>query len=41
MTLKKANAFVHKTVILYSNIRYNQGLEPALFSVRQLEKGVK
>lgn len=41
MTLKKANAFVHKTIIRYSNIRYNQGLEPALFSVRQLEKGMK
>lgn len=41
MTMKKGGAFLHKTVLLHKNIRYNQGLDTALFSTRQLEKGVK
>jgi hypothetical protein len=39
MTLKKGGMFLHKTVIRYRNIRYNQGLNTTLFSARQLEKG--
>ncbi len=40
MTLKKGGVFQHKTIIFYKNIKYNQGLDTTLFSVRQLEKGV-
>jgi len=39
MTLKKGGVFLHKTIISYQNIKYNQGLDTTLFSARQLEKG--
>jgi len=41
MTLKKGGIFLHKTIILYKNIRYNKGLDATIFSTRQLEKGVQ
>ena len=41
MTLKKGGAFVHKTVLLYKDIEYNQKLAPTIFSTRQLERRVR
>ena len=40
MTTKKAKRTLHKTVMIFDNVKYNQDLNEGLFSVRQLEKGV-
>lgn len=39
MTTKKGKKTLHKTVLRARNVRFNQNLDPDLFSVRQLEKG--
>jgi hypothetical protein len=36
----KNKVTLHKTVMEYTNIKYNQHLDDALFSVRNLEKGI-
>lgn len=36
----KNKVALHRTVMEYSNIKYNQSLDDALFSVRKLEKGI-
>ena len=36
----KNKVTLHKTVMEYTNIKYNQDLDDALFSVRNLEKGI-
>ena len=40
MTTKKGKQTLHKTVLLNSNVRFNQELEEDFFTVRQLEKGL-
>jgi hypothetical protein len=40
MTTKKGKATLHKTVLRISNVRYGQDLDPGMFSVRRLEKGL-
>ena len=40
MTTKRGKATLHKTVLLMSNIHFNQGHDDDLFSTRQLEKGL-
>ena len=40
MTTKKGNATLHKTELSFSNVRYNQGLDEQMFTVRRLEKGL-
>ncbi|MEN8167169.1 MAG: outer membrane lipoprotein-sorting protein [Pseudomonadota bacterium] len=40
MTTKKGKETLHKTELRFENIRYNQGLEEAVFSVRRLEQGL-
>ncbi len=40
MTTKKNKALVHKTILEQQNVRFNQGLDGDLFSVRKLEKGL-
>jgi len=39
MTTKKGKKTLHKTILRARNVRFNQNLDPDLFSVRQLEKG--
>lgn len=36
----KNKVTLHRTVMEYSNIKYNQSLDDALFTVRKLEKGI-
>jgi hypothetical protein len=40
MTTKKNKVIVHKTILEQQNVRFNQGLDGDLFSVRRLEKGL-
>jgi hypothetical protein len=40
MTTKKGKQTLHKTDLQFENIRYNQGLDESMFSVRRLEKGL-
>jgi hypothetical protein len=40
MTTKKGQQTQHRTLLRMSNVKFNQPLEDALFSVRQLEKGL-
>jgi hypothetical protein len=39
MTTKKGKQILHKTLLSAKNVRFNQDLDPDLFTVRQLEKG--
>ncbi len=39
MTTKQGKRTQHKTVIRYSSVQYDQGLDQGMFSVRRLEKG--
>lgn len=40
MTTKKAKKTLHKTVIRFHNMKFNQPLDESVFSVRRLEKGL-
>ncbi|MDH5638513.1 MAG: outer membrane lipoprotein-sorting protein [Nitrospinota bacterium] len=40
MTTKAGKAVTHKTVLKFSNIKYNQNLDDDMFTVRVLEKGL-
>jgi outer membrane lipoprotein-sorting protein len=40
MTTKKGGKTLHKTILRFRNVRFNQGLEEAMFSIRRLEKGL-
>jgi hypothetical protein len=40
MTTKKAGKTLHKTILRNSNIRFDQEIDEAFFTVRQLEKGL-
>lgn len=40
MTTKKGKKTEHKTILKFTNIKYNQNLDKNLFSVRRLEKGL-
>lgn len=40
MTLKRAKKTRHKTIMIVSNVRFNQSLDPNTFTIRQLEKGM-
>jgi hypothetical protein len=40
MTTKKGKETLHKTILLMSNVRFNQPMEDDQFSVRALEKGI-
>ena len=40
MTTKKGKATLHKTELLFENVRYNQGHTEEMFTVRRLEKGL-
>ncbi len=37
---KKGKQTVHKTILEFKNVKYNQGLEENLFTVRRMEKGL-
>ena len=37
---KKGKTLVHKTILKLENIKYNQDLDPDLFTVRRMEKGL-
>jgi len=39
MTTKQGKATLHKTVLTFTNVHFNQKLSPDLFTVRRLEKG--
>jgi len=39
MTTKKGSTTLHKTILRATNTRFNEALDDALFTVRQLEKG--
>lgn len=39
MTRKKGKSTVHKTILRFKNLKYNQNLKKSMFTVRQLEKG--
>ncbi|MDJ0783119.1 MAG: outer membrane lipoprotein-sorting protein [Desulfosarcinaceae bacterium] len=40
VALKKGKQTVHRTVLNLENVRFNQNLDPAMFSTRRLEKGL-
>jgi outer membrane lipoprotein-sorting protein len=40
MTTKKGSQTLHKTVIEISNVKFDQGLDEQMFSIRRLEKGL-
>jgi hypothetical protein len=40
MTTKKGKKVLHKTILKFSNIKYNQDLDSNLFTLRRLEKGL-
>ncbi len=40
MTTKKNKKTLHKTVMTFDNIKYNQDLDEGMFTVRRLEKGL-
>ncbi|MFQ5514110.1 MAG: outer membrane lipoprotein-sorting protein [Myxococcota bacterium] len=40
MTTKKGKKTLHKTVLRSTNVRFNQGLDKDLFTIRKLEKGL-
>ena len=40
MTTKKAKKTLHKTVLEFSNIKYNQDLDESFFTVRTIERGL-
>ena len=40
MTTKKGKTTLHKTILNFSDIKYNQNLDENLFTVRRLEKGL-
>jgi hypothetical protein len=40
MTTKKDKMTLHKTILKFENVKFKQGLDEGLFTVRQLEKGV-
>jgi hypothetical protein len=40
MTTKKGEKTLHKTVLSTSNVKFNQDLDPADFTIRKLEKGI-
>ena len=40
MTTKKGGKTLHKTILRSHNVRFNQDLEEAMFSIRRLEKGL-
>jgi hypothetical protein len=40
MTTKKGKKTLHKTILLFDNVKYNQPMDHSQFSVRQLEKGL-
>lgn len=39
MTTRQGQAVIHRTVLVFSNIQYNQDVTNDLFSIRRLEKG--
>ena len=40
MTTKKAKKTLHKTIMKFHNMKYNQNLDESMFTVRRLEKGL-
>ncbi len=40
MTTKKGKTNIHKTILKFSHVKYNQNLDENQFSIRQLEKGL-
>lgn len=40
MTTKKAKRTLHKTILRFHNMKFNQDLKENYFTVRQMEKGV-
>ena len=40
MSTKKGKTLLHKTILKFSDIKYNQNLDDNIFSVRRLEKGL-
>jgi len=40
MTSKKGSKMLHKTIMTFSNVKYNQAMDDQLFTVRRLEKGL-
>ena len=39
MTTKKGKARIHKTIMTFENVRFNQALKEDFFSIRRMEKG--
>lgn len=40
VTTKKGKQFAHKTILKLDNVKFNQGLDDNLFTVRRMEKGL-
>jgi len=40
VTRRKGKKMVHKTLLRFDNVKFNQGLDDALFTTRRLEKGL-
>ena len=40
MTTKKGKSTLHKTVMTFENIKFNQALDKSMFTIRRLEKGL-
>ena len=39
VTKKKGKDIVHKTILTLDNVKFNQGLDFDLFTIRRMEKG--
>ena len=39
MTTKKGKTRLHKTIMTFENVRFNQALKEDFFSIRRMEKG--
>ena len=40
MVTKEGRRTVHATILNFDNVKFNQALDPAMFTVRRLEKGI-
>jgi hypothetical protein len=40
MTLKKGKRFLHKTILIQSDVKMNQNIKESMFTVRTIEKGL-
>ena len=40
ITKKRGEKIVHKTIMKFNNVKFNQNLDDEMFTVRRMEKGL-